>query len=284
LAEKLSMTFLELMASRYDEPQYRSLLKAMTGEDLSKTDRVYALFHRDPDLPQRDFPPLAFKSQRFPAWRIAFLRTGERGMDATVLLGASHWGGHHHYDSLNLTYHRWGEELLGDLGYLWDNPMAMMTRRTLAHNLVTPATWQATWKIADGKTFVAWMLPQSDEKVLIGSGWGQKGGARVTPDPHITLPYVMRRTTGENKLSVFASIFVGEEGAPFVRAVQRVPLNVEGATLLRVETAASVDYIISALNGGAVTTEVDGHRIELNGTLAVVSVREGSLSSYDLFR
>jgi hypothetical protein len=390
-SSSLSTTFLELMASRYDEPQYRSLLKAMTGDDLSKTDRVYALFHRDPDLPKRDFPPLEFKSQLFPVWRIAFLRTGERGMDATALLSASHWGNHHHYDSLNLTYHRWGEELLGDLGYLWDNPMAMMTRRTLAHNLVVvdekdqrtterdgafrffkvgehtqaaeaesqaypqcslyrrtvavvshdarrhylvdifrvkggsthdylfhgpnndfilsgviltlnegkgknlpvydlkdvrsgvaAETWQATWKIADGKTLVAWMLPQSNETLLWGKGWGQKGGARVTPDESITLPYLIRRTTGENKLSVFASVFVGEESEPFVRSVKRIPLNVEGVALLRVETAESVDYVLSTLNDSAVTATVDGHRIELNGTLAVVSVREGKVQWKEL--
>jgi hypothetical protein len=152
---------------------------------------------------------------------------------------------------------------------------------------VASETWQATWKIADGaaknrRTFVAWMLPQPDETALVGKGWGQKSGARVTPDASITLPYVIRRATGENKSSVFASVFVGEDGEPFVRSVQRVPLNVAGAALLRVETADSVDYVLSTLNGGAVSAEVDGHRIELNGSLAVVSVREGKVQWKEL--
>lgn len=108
----------------------------------------------------------------------------------------------------------------------------------------------------------------------------------MTPDPSITLPYIIRRITspnpslarrGEGEVSVFASVFVGEEGEPFVRSVKRIPLNVEGAALLRVETAESVDYVLSTLNGGAVTAEVDGHRLELHGTLAVISLRDGKV-------
>jgi len=53
-----------------------------------------------------------------------------------LLLSASHWGSHHHRDSLNLYYWKNGHELLSDLGYLWDNPLRSMTVRTLAHNTV----------------------------------------------------------------------------------------------------------------------------------------------------
>ena len=52
------------------------------------------------------------------------------------MLNASDWGGHHHYDSLDLYYWKDGRELLSDLGYLWDHPDSGQTRATRAHNLV----------------------------------------------------------------------------------------------------------------------------------------------------
>lgn len=383
-ATTLPARFLELLVLRYNEPQHRALLKAMAGEALSGTDRGFALFHRPPDLPQREFPPLAFRSQLFPEWRIAFLRTGERGMDATVILSASHWGGHHHLDSLNLTYHRWGEELLGDLGYLWDNPMASMTRRTAAHNLVvvdeqeqrtterggefrffhggshvqaaeaqsqayaqcdlyrrtvlvvshdhrrhyvvdifrvrggtvhdylfhgphhsfsleglslSPApseakapyglqnlrtakpsgAWRALWTMGEGRTFVAWMLPQADETVLWGDGWGQKGGARVHPDPSITLPYVLRRRPAQDRLSVFVSVFVAEEGEPFVRSAAPLTMEEEGAAALRIETAQGVDYLFSRMEERRRSLLVEGRPLELEKPLTVLHIRHGEV-------
>ena len=60
-------------------------------------------------------------------------------------MDASHWGGHHHHDSLNLYYWQDDQEMLSDLGYLWDHPQSGMTRRAFAHNTVTvDGTEQAT--------------------------------------------------------------------------------------------------------------------------------------------
>jgi hypothetical protein len=302
-------------------------------------------------------------------------------MDATVLLSASHWGNHHHLDSLNLTYHRWGEELLGDLGYLWDNPMAHMTRRTAAHNLVVvdeqeqrtrerggafrffqvglhtqmaeaesrayaqcdlyrravvtvthgerdhyvvdifrvqggdrhdylfhgpndhfavegmglekaaaleapyelqnlrvgepEGTWRAVWTMGEGRRFVAWMLSSSDETVLWGDGWGQKGGSRVQPDPSITLPYVIRRRQAEGTLSVFASVFAAEESEGIVQSAILIPLNEEGAVAVRVKTPLSVDYVISRMQTESLSISLEGHSLALTKPLVVISFRQG---------
>jgi hypothetical protein len=77
----------------------------------------------------------------FPDWcppelRIGHMRTGADGRESLLTLCASHWGNHHHYDSLNLYYWKQGRELLSDLGYLWDHPQKHMATRTVAHNTV----------------------------------------------------------------------------------------------------------------------------------------------------
>lgn len=71
----------------------------------------------------------------FPYLSQGYLRTGAKGMDSAAILNASDWGNHHHNDSLNLTLWH-ADELLSDLGYLWDHPQAKKSRRALAHNLV----------------------------------------------------------------------------------------------------------------------------------------------------
>ncbi|MEX2568968.1 MAG: hypothetical protein WD431_23705, partial [Cyclobacteriaceae bacterium] len=78
---------------------------------------------------------------KLPDWcpahlRIGHLRTGAHGRESLLLLSASHWGIHHENDSLNLYYWKKGEELLSDLGYLWDHPLKPNNIRALAHNTV----------------------------------------------------------------------------------------------------------------------------------------------------
>jgi len=133
----LGARFVELMANNYpDEPQYLALLKEIAGPDLSKGYTSYAIYYREPGLESKPTPPLTLPDIVFPALRLGYLRTGADGRESCLLLSASHWGGHHHVDSLNLWYWKQGHELLTDLGYLWDHPKSGMTRRTFAHNLV----------------------------------------------------------------------------------------------------------------------------------------------------
>jgi hypothetical protein len=128
---------LEIMATKYpDRPRYLALLKEVLGPDLAKGDAATALYLRPPGMEEQRTPPFSLPDWNPPELRIAHLRTGEHGRESLVLLSASHWGAHHHIDSLNIYYWKNGQELLTDLGYLWDNPNKGMTARTLAHNTV----------------------------------------------------------------------------------------------------------------------------------------------------
>jgi len=127
--------FAELLAANYpDNPQCLALLKAYAGDDLSKCDQETAIFFRRPGLEEKQAPPLHFDDNFFPILCLGQVRTGEDGRTSLALLSATHSGGHHHVDSLNLYYWKDGQELLTDLGYLWDHPKAGMTRRTFSHN------------------------------------------------------------------------------------------------------------------------------------------------------
>lgn len=133
----LGAHFIELMAANYPEnPQYLALLKEVAGPDLSGGDRATAIYLRRPGLENVSTPPLTLPDIVFPVLQFGYLRSGDTGRDSCLILSASDWGGHHHYDSLNLYYWQQGKELLSDLGYLWDHPQSHMTRRTFAHNLV----------------------------------------------------------------------------------------------------------------------------------------------------
>ncbi|MSS72131.1 MAG: hypothetical protein EXS64_11660 [Candidatus Latescibacteria bacterium] len=126
----------ERMAARYGLPEYRALLRETLEGPVGETGEGYALFHRDPDFKVQAEDRVVFNDLFFPALRMGYLRMGEDGREGTVILDASHWGGHHHQDSLNLTLFQHDHEVLTDLGYLWDRPDKHMTVRTEAHNLV----------------------------------------------------------------------------------------------------------------------------------------------------
>ncbi len=133
----LGANWVELLAANYRErPEYLALLKEMAGADLSRSAPGTALYCREPGLEQKVVGPLTLTDHRFPVLGFGQLRSGPTGRDGLVVLSASDWGGHHHLDSLNLYYWQHGQELLSDLGYLWDHPRARMTSRTLAHNTV----------------------------------------------------------------------------------------------------------------------------------------------------
>lgn len=133
----LGPEFVELMAANYPERgDYLGLLKEVCGPDLARGQPALALYYREPGLEQRPASPVTLPDWCPPELRIGHLRTGADGRESLLLLSASHWGGHHHLDSLNLTYWKNGQEVLSDLGYLWDHPQKSKTSRTLAHNTV----------------------------------------------------------------------------------------------------------------------------------------------------
>ena len=137
--QKMDPFWAEILAANYpDRPQYLALLRELSHADFTPRDPSFALYYRDPQLATRAAKagPLTFPDLCLPHLRIGHMRTGADGRESLLVLSASHWGAHHHQDSLNLYYWKNGTELLSDLGYLWDNPLKKMTARTLAHNTV----------------------------------------------------------------------------------------------------------------------------------------------------
>lgn len=134
---RIGSNFVELMAANYPErPEYLALLKESCGEDLAKGYAPLALYYREPGLEKKSAPRIVLPDWCSPELRIGHLRTGADGRESLLLLSASHWANHHHYDSLNFSYWKNGHELLSDLGYLWDHPQKHQAARTVAHNTV----------------------------------------------------------------------------------------------------------------------------------------------------
>jgi len=131
----LDPKMLELMVANYPEKkEYLSLLAASLKGDWSKAYAPYAIYYAEPNRDKVPVPELKLPGYCSPDLRIGFMRTGHDGRESLLTLSASHWGIHHHKDSLNLYYWKNGEELLSDLGYLWDHPDKEKTERTMAHN------------------------------------------------------------------------------------------------------------------------------------------------------
>lgn len=134
---KLGSNFVELMVANYPERRdYLGLLKELCGPTLEQGHAALALYYRQPGLEKEPAAPVILPDWCSPELRIGHMRSGADGRESLLLLSASHWGSHHHLDSLNLTYWKNGHELLSDLGYLWDHPRKSQTARTLAHNTV----------------------------------------------------------------------------------------------------------------------------------------------------
>ena len=137
LHSRLGSNFVELMVANYPEhPEYLSLLKETCGPDLARGFAPLALYYRTPGVEATTAPGISLRDWCPPELRIGHLRTGAEGRESLLLLSASHWGNHHHQDSLNLYYWKKGHEVLSDLGYLWDHPQKHQASRTVAHNTV----------------------------------------------------------------------------------------------------------------------------------------------------
>lgn len=127
--------YAEIMAANYPEnTDFQALLREVTA--TSGIDAEVAIYARDPLAPAPKVQALKLPDIVFPDLRQGYMRTGADGRESLLVLSASRWNVHHHLDSLNLYYWKAGQELLSDLGYLWDHPRKQMTERTLAHNLV----------------------------------------------------------------------------------------------------------------------------------------------------
>ena len=155
----IDVSFAELLAVAYPTNDYVALLKEIADTPSGGAARD-AVFYREPGFEAHTVPPLAFSDVVFPFLSQGGLRTGATGRDSLLLLNASDWGGHHHYDSLDLYYWKDGKELLSDLGYLWDHPDKIKTYRTFAHNLVMLDGREQVSKGRSGRFHLFSVLPR----------------------------------------------------------------------------------------------------------------------------
>jgi hypothetical protein len=142
----------------------------------------------------------------------------------------------------------------------------------------TSASWCARWSLPTQIEFVAWNLPQAGEETLVGSGWGQRDPSNK--DVGTTLPYLVRRCTGEGR-KCFVSLFEGgRPGELFVRGVRRVELakgSARGGCAIEVETSAGRDYIVCSPSESLPRLAAQPQLALPKGCLSVVSTGESGV-------
>ncbi|MEI6465281.1 MAG: heparinase II/III family protein, partial [Verrucomicrobiota bacterium] len=134
--------------------------------------------------------------------------------------------------------------------------------------ITSHAAWRATWRNGD-QTCVAWNLPQSGETAFVGDGWGQRDWKNS--DVGATLPYLVRRTTGDGE-KVFVTVFASHPGdTAYVRGVRAV----DAAGIIAIETVDGTDFVLSAADTGNLRAP---GAPTLTGRFAVTSVQQGKVA------
>lgn len=133
--------------------------------------------------------------------------------------------------------------------------------------------WSGTWKLADALHFTAWNLPQAGETVAIGTGWGQRDHKNT--DRGATLPYVVRRTSGEG-VKAFTSIFEGwvADDRRIVRSVGRLPIPADrrdDVAALWVGTPWGHDVIVCSRSGEPIEIQTPAGALRTAARLSVTS-------------
>lgn len=120
----------DFLISEYNRKYVLEYVGMLQNEQINYSPN---LFIRDPD-----YVPFEGKVKLpdivYPYLQQGYIRSGNDGRDSILILDASIAdGGHHHLDSLNIIYSKYGEEMLLDLGYLVDHPNSSFTEATVAH-------------------------------------------------------------------------------------------------------------------------------------------------------
>ena len=131
--------------------------------------------------------------------------------------------------------------------------------------------WRATWKTGANQTCVAWNVSQPGERAWLADGWGQRDWKNS--DVGATLPYIVRRTTGDGPRR-FVSVFEGVTGGrAFVRGVAW-----HSPGVLAIETALGTDYVTSDPAGGTRVLAAEAGGRALAGRFAVAAVQGGKIA------
>ena len=130
----------------------------------------------------------------------------------------------------------------------------------------------------DGQRFTAHALPDADEQVFIGSGWGERGtGSHDNVKTGETLPYVVRRRTGLPARSVFLSLFdVSPRSRPYVTSVERLaPVSGDAAGVV-VSRESGTDIVVVCPEGQTAVFDFPHGTLETDGRVSVFSMaRDG---------
>jgi hypothetical protein len=139
--------------------------------------------------------------------------------------------------------------------------------------------WRIRWKLPDAYFFSAWSPGNAGERVLLGDGWGQRDWKNS--DRGATLPYIIRRLTGD-EASIFVSVFEGgKQGKEWVRAVRLLRVAGDLAALpvaVEVEGAEGSDVLFSAIEAKPFVVETSAGKLEVNGLAARMELRGGKVT------
>jgi hypothetical protein len=131
---------------------------------------------------------------------------------------------------------------------------------------------QFTWNISPKVEFNAWLPPLKGEQYFVGDGWGQRDFRNN--DLGATLPYIVRRTQGDDA-KTFTAVFEGHvPGKALVKSVRTLEIpGAESTSALIVETTDGTDVIVSAADGTAAKINGPIGVLETSAPLTVVSLQ-----------
>jgi hypothetical protein len=139
----------------------------------------------------------------------------------------------------------------------------------------TETEWTARWLLPDNYTFTAWIpAPPVTETLTLWNGWGQRNHRNT--DRGVTLPYLFRTRTGQERHDAFVTVF---EGAPAGRALVRgvrilpAPATTPDVVIVAVETDKGTDIVISQLGNSVVETDLENTGVKTDARAAVLSRR-----------
>ncbi len=134
------------------------------------------------------------------------------------------------------------------------------------------SAWSIVWTLDDGYEFRALAPGQPGETVIVGDGWGQRNHRNT--DRGATLPYVVRRRDGENRIDDFVSVFAGNPAdGQFVKSVSQLPIangNDAGAVAISVTTSVGLDIIISMTAPKRRAVQLENTEMVTDGRLSTI--------------
>ena len=140
--------------------------------------------------------------------------------------------------------------------------------------------WSIRWELPGEYEFRALAPGQPGEIVVLGEGWGQRDHRNT--DRGATLPYVIRRRTGEESGAVFVTVFAGNPlDKRLVESARLLTIrggDAANAVAVAVKTTEGVDLVVSQLESSPLHVAFGGDDLTTDGRLTAI-VSRGDRSS-----